>query len=107
MISDPNRKFRILKYMVNRAHVRVYILNPGDRFIGFGGSRHDLPISKTASLIISESDYGRCDIEYNVNDKNAWAAIRRGLCYRYQNHDESSPTELNVEPHNVVPTGDF
>lgn len=96
-----NDKFLVLEYTVERTRVRVYLLNPGDVFEGFGGSRHGLCVRKTASLIVSESDHGRRDCEYNVNDKEAWASIQRGLLYR----PEPRPIGELLEPgENFPPT---
>lgn len=56
----------------------VYMLNPGESFEGFGGSRHALPIRKTASLII-RSTQGGCivDNEHDITDGTAWAWLAR------------------------------
>lgn len=56
----------------------VYLLNPGESFEGFGGSRHALPIRKTASLII-RSMQGGCisDHEHDITDPSSWAWIAR------------------------------
>lgn len=56
----------------------VYLLNPGESFEGFGGSRHALPIKKTASLII-RSTQGGCvsDFEHDVTDGTTWAWLAR------------------------------
>lgn len=58
----------------------LYILQPGQRFEGFGGSRAGLLVTKTASLIIRDIDAcGTRDLEVNVNDAHAWFAIRASL----------------------------
>lgn len=56
----------------------VYLLNPGEFFEGFGGSRHPLPIRKTASLI-TRSIQGGCisDTEYDITSGTPWAWIAR------------------------------
>lgn len=56
----------------------VYLLNPGESFEGFGGSRHALPIKKTASLII-RSMHGGCinDNEHDITNGGSWAWIAR------------------------------
>lgn len=69
--------------------VQVYILNPGDYFEAFGGSRHGLSVTKTASLIIRvTSPWGMRDVEYNVNDKEAWKAVAEGMNLSYVEHFE-------------------
>lgn len=56
----------------------VYMLNPGESFEGFGGSRHALPIKKTASLI-TRSMQGGCisDTEYDITNPSTWAWLAR------------------------------
>lgn len=56
----------------------VHLLNPGDFFPGFGGSRAGLKVGKTASLVIRElSPWGRKDTEYEVNSDEAWGVIQK------------------------------
>jgi hypothetical protein len=79
--GDPNERYRVLAYSLDLGTKRrVYILNVGDTFQGFGGSRHGLTARKTGSLIISYFDHGsRRDVEYNLTDPDAWSNIRSGL----------------------------
>jgi hypothetical protein len=55
----------------------VYMLNPGESFEGFGGSRHALPIKKTASLIVRSIQHGISDTEYDITDGSTWAWLAR------------------------------
>jgi hypothetical protein len=58
----------------------VYLLNPGECFPRFGGSRHGLIVRKTASLIIrSNSGYDMKDTEYDLADPGAWNHLRKLL----------------------------
>jgi len=84
-VLPHNDQFKVLEYTTpadaecSKVKVQVYILNPGDVFEGFGGSRHGLAVRKTASLIIrTTAVWGQRDVEYNVNDKEAWKAIQEG-----------------------------
>lgn len=85
-----NDQYKVMEFVHGVAHVEVYILNPGDYFEGFGGSRHGLVVRKTASLIIrtKHQDWGFRDVEYNVNDKEAWKAIAKGINRSYVEHFE-------------------
>lgn len=65
--NDRNARFRIAKFEINDTKVSVYLLNPGECFEGFGGSKHALPVSKTASLIIRvNSPWDMKDTEYEL-----------------------------------------
>lgn len=47
--------------------VELYLLNPGDHFPEFGGSRHSLVVKKTASLVVRErSPWSTRDTEYDT-----------------------------------------
>lgn len=79
-MDDPNQKFLIADSndarVVPETRTRVYILNPGDWFQGFGGSRHGLKVRKTASLIVrSEGIGGLIDTEHEVNDQQIWSRL--------------------------------
>ena len=76
---DRNEKYLILAYQIGGARYSVYLLNPGDMFQGFGGSRHPLMVKKTASLVIRRLQHELSDREYNINDTGAWEAIRYGF----------------------------
>lgn len=72
----PNDKHRVLAFEVNSTcKVEVYLVNPGDFFVGFGGSRHSLVPKRTASLIVREIGVMTVDTEYDVNDVGAWRRI--------------------------------
>lgn len=83
---DPNEKFLILSYEVDGHKFRVYLLNPGDWFQGFGGSSAGLVVGenlipgkpKTASLIVRRIHGGWYDLEVDINNKDTWASIREG-----------------------------
>jgi hypothetical protein len=73
---DPNEKFKIMGFRQGGTTIRVYLLNPGEVFQGFGGSRHGLQVNKTASLIVSEVDHERRDVEYDLRGKDGtWEKI--------------------------------
>lgn len=65
--------------VTRRTRYEVYVLNPGDVFAGFGGSRHGLCVKKTASLIIREYSYAgtMTDTEFDVNSAKTWEWIGR------------------------------
>lgn len=78
-MPDHNEKFLVLKYRAHGIDTEVYLLDPGEIFEGFGGSRHGLPIKKTASLIVRQSGPGiggmLKDTEYGINRKDIWDHI--------------------------------
>lgn len=76
--ANHNDQFRVLSYKLDGTKVEVYILKPGDWFEGFGGSRHALQVSKTHSLILRTTGPCLRDVEYDVHNKEAWAAIFEG-----------------------------
>lgn len=56
----------------------VYLINPGESFPGFGGGRHSLLITGTASLITrSIGPNGLRDTEYNIDDPKIWTWISK------------------------------
>jgi hypothetical protein len=58
--------------------IEVYLLNPGEHFPGFGGSKQGLTVRKTASLIVRQtSPTGQQDVEFGVADPATWARLRR------------------------------
>jgi hypothetical protein len=68
---DPNAKYRIATFTVENTTIRVYLLNPGEAFERFGGLQRSLPVTKTASLIVSTSDHrGRKDMEYDLRGQS-------------------------------------
>jgi hypothetical protein len=82
--ADANARFLILdiKSSDGRHRRRVYLLNPGDSFAGFGGSRSSLPIRKTASLIVRDTDAnGQRDFETDITDKAQWEYVRRSILF--------------------------
>lgn len=83
--ADHNVKFLVLSFDVaveggGTYRTRVYLLNPGDHFQGFGGSRHALIVKKTASLITrTTGPWGLRDLESDLACPSAWGAINIGL----------------------------
>lgn len=86
MSDDLNVKHLILSYdlqfdggqegQVSVTKMRIYLLNPGEKFHNFGESRHPLIVKKTASLIFRQiHPWGTRDDEYNINSEVAWGAI--------------------------------
>lgn len=76
--DDKNLKHRIAYFTVDGTEYGIYLINPKESFIGFGGSRHSLTPKKTASLIVRRLDaMGLEDIEYDISDKTGWDWIFR------------------------------
>jgi len=85
--SDANKRFRIFNIAVgdkgtaSYTRVRVYLLNPGETFARFGGSKHGQTARKTASLIVSTLQCGTLrDVEYDLRgmpEGDTWGWIRR------------------------------
>lgn len=86
--TDPNAKYRVLSMEIgtkgteSHVRIRVYLLNPGETFERFGGSRQGLTVRKTASLIVSTLQCGSSrDTEYDlrggVNQPDVWAWLKR------------------------------
>lgn len=58
----------------------VYIVPPGKKFEGFGGSRAGLLVTHQPSLIVRDiSGAGNRDSEHNVHDARTWNAIRLSI----------------------------
>jgi len=60
--------------------IEVHVLNVGDRFPGFGGSRHDLIVKGGPSIVVRR--YGGPadtleDKEYGIADPEFWAWMGR------------------------------
>jgi hypothetical protein len=86
--ADPNAKHLVLQYTNTTEDngktytykTCVYLLNPGDFFHGFGGSRHARAVTKTASLITrTTGPWGLRDLESDLTCSDAWDAIRNGI----------------------------
>lgn len=55
------------------ARVEFHLLNAGEFFAGFGGSRHGLVVRKTASLVTRWiSPASMKDTEWNIGDPRPW-----------------------------------
>lgn len=62
----------------DKSTVAVSMLNPGEFFPDFGGSRSGLVVGKTASLITSRrSPMGTVDRELDIHDPEFWAVIAK------------------------------
>ncbi len=78
VLEDHNKKYEIASWEHEGETTTIYLLNPGDWFDRFGGSRHALPVKKTASLIVRrQSPMGLEDVEHNINDRKLWDNIFR------------------------------
>lgn len=80
--EEGNKKFLVAEFDTNstdgKMHTEVYLLNPGDFFADFGGSRSGLVVRKTASLIVRQSGpMGTHDVEHDVNNQTVWNQIFR------------------------------
>ena len=71
-----NYRFLVMDFRAFESRYRVYLLNAGDHFHGFGGSRHGLVARKSASLVVSITNHMRSDTEYSINDKDAWERVK-------------------------------
>lgn len=61
-------------------HFEVHVLNPGEVFPGFGGSRTGLLVKKTPSIIVRERNgMGTTDHEYSVDHPEFWKWIQHLL----------------------------
>lgn len=83
--GDRNAKYMVLAYDIASAfggdttRTRVYLLNAGSVFSGFG-SRQGLRVTGHGSLIIRQTDpWGMKDTEYDIADPAAWGTINAGL----------------------------
>ena len=77
--ADENLKHLIMAFRVAGEEKRIYLVNPGCRFVRFGGSSAGLHVKKTASLIVSEiGPHGRRDSEHDITNTNVWDAILHG-----------------------------
>ena len=71
---------KVLDITTKAAKYEVHMLNPGESFAGFGGSRHALLVKKTASCVIRErSSMGLRDTEYGITSRHLWQWIET-LC---------------------------
>lgn len=85
--DDPNHKYRVLEMVLGtegtpeRCRIRVYLLNPGECYAGFGGSRSGLVVRKTASLVVSTLQCGSLrEVEYDLRgmpEGDTWAWLKR------------------------------
>lgn len=58
----------------------VFVLNPGEIFVEFGGSRHNLRVNKTASIILRrQGPWGLTDTEYDVYNAGVWEWINEHM----------------------------
>lgn len=66
-------EFKLYAGTSDESKYEVHLLNPGEWFQNFGGSRHALQAKKTASLIVRRtSPHGLTDIEYDLRDESVW-----------------------------------
>lgn len=86
---EHNEKFKVLSYECRdeeggsgKSRYAIYLLNPGEWFENFGGSKHGLQVTKTASMVARQNFSGiQRDTEYNLADKDAWRYVHIGLTY--------------------------
>lgn len=75
-----NEATKVLTLKIGPSILEVYMLNPGQRFDGFGGSRGGLTVSKTASLIVRTSHGPMSmirDTELDITDDWFWQTIAK------------------------------
>jgi hypothetical protein len=78
VLKDLNEKSKVAEFISGSNTTTVYMVNPGDVFHGFGGSRHALSPKKTASMIVrSLGPMGLNDCEYDINDKAVWQSLMK------------------------------
>jgi hypothetical protein len=74
------------------AETEIHMLNPGEHFPGFGGSRSGLVVGKTASMILREkSSWGIRDVEYDIHDQTVWEWIAGRINDREDNAAATAP----------------
>ena len=68
---------QVLKLTAENGEVtEIHMLNPGEHFPGFGGSRSGLVVGKTASMVIRRiTQMGIRDSELDIHDLDAWTII--------------------------------
>ncbi|CAB4197179.1 hypothetical protein UFOVP1304_53 [uncultured Caudovirales phage] len=67
----------VLSFTNGSSSVDVYLLNVGEVFEGFGGSKSGLCVHKTASLITRHNQPGFCqDREWDLAHEGGWKWIR-------------------------------
>lgn len=103
---DLNEKYRVMTLLhvgdgcspTSKARTDIYLLDPGQCFDRFGGSRHGLVVRKTGSLVVSHTDsFGQQDTEHALNSERAlqfWAHVAR----RIAAGDTVVPPGVAVEP---------
>lgn len=78
MSDDKNAKYLVLDYRIKSSRYRAYVLKPGEYFANFGGSRHDLCVKKTPSLIVRSEQAGcMTDTEYGTERRDIWTWLLR------------------------------
>jgi hypothetical protein len=66
----------VLTLKTGKTTVEVHLLNPGEVFPNFGGSRHGLLVRKTASMVVrTRSPFDCRDVEYDIHDHGVWTWI--------------------------------
>lgn len=77
----------VLTVKLDDTTYEIHLLNPGDRFEGFGGSKHPLIVGRdfstgakltkqTASMVVRECNpMSSHDTEYDIYDPQVWAWI--------------------------------
>lgn len=69
---------KVLTIKIGENHsTEIHMLNPGEVFDGFGGSRHGLAVKKTASLITRVREGMLQDTERDITDKHVWEFIAK------------------------------
>lgn len=67
---------KVLEIKGPRVRYEFHMLNVGEVFPGFGGSRHGLQAKGTASIVVREvSAMGLRDTEYAIADQSFWRWI--------------------------------
>ena len=66
-----------LSHSLSPFNVEVHLLQPGQTFPGFGGSRQGLTVRKTASVITRSKDvHGIRDVEWDATDADLWGWVQ-------------------------------
>lgn len=58
----------------------IHMLNPREHFPRFGGSRHDLVVGRTASMVVRKHHLASDvidDTEYDIHEPTIWAWIAK------------------------------
>lgn len=72
----------VMKLINEHETVEIHLLNVGQTFVGFGGSKRGLTARKTASLITRhKAPWGTHDIEYDIDNPRPWKWVEELIAW--------------------------